>query len=221
MIDAAQMREGPKDAAMRQSDDARAAAGTSDTLSATARADCRALGMALKGDIGEAVEAVQNLILTYYDDVRAQATESFRTARRVALSGFVVVALTIGYLIVVDLGRRMQWFSNSGEIAGGMSIGTFGLIGGAIVEFLAAAQFLMQTRTAKQFGAFHICLERTHRYLLAYKIADSIHTDKDKTLERIACLMANAPMITREDIEGLARSPVRASTGQLPASVAG
>ena len=44
---------------------------------------------------------------------------------------------------------------------------------------------------------------------------------KDGTLEKIVCLMANAPMITREDIEGLASAAARPSASQLPAAIAG
>ena len=51
----------------------------------------------------------------------------------------------------------------------------------------------------KQFSAFHICLERTHRYLIAYKIADTIEHDKDETLQKLVCIMANAPMITSSE----------------------
>jgi hypothetical protein len=60
---------------------------------------------------------------------------------------------------------------------------------------------LTYARAAKQFGAFHICLERTHRYLVAFKIAEKINSsNRDKTLEELVCIMANAPMITGKDI---------------------
>ena len=62
---------------------------------------------------------------------------------------------------------------------------------------------MLYGRAARQFGAFHICLERTHRYLLAYKMAEQIQNDKDDTIEKIVCIMANAPMITRVDVEGV------------------
>src|SRR5262249_4839470 len=83
------------------------------------------------------------------------------------------------------------------------NVGAVGLIGGSLVEAIAGAQFVLYGRAARQFGAFHICLERTHRYLLAYKIADQIKVDKDQTLEKIVCIMANAPMITRQDIDAV------------------
>ena len=56
-------------------------------------------------------------------------------------------------------------------------------------------------KATRQFSAFHICLERTHRYLLAYKISEKIESGRDRALENIACIMANASMITRQDID--------------------
>jgi hypothetical protein len=50
---------------------------------------------------------------------------------------------------------------------------------------------------------FSYCLERTTRYLVAYKIADKIAAkfNKDQTLHDLVCIMANAPMITQRDID--------------------
>jgi hypothetical protein len=164
--------------------------------------DCEELARALGGDVGDAVEKIQKLILRYYDDVREQAAGSFRAARRVAIAGFVVLCVTLAYVMVAD---AAVWVGlTPKESQSGMSVGNLGLVAGAIVELLAGTQFWLHSRTSRQFGAFHICLERTHRYLLAYKIADTIGVNKEKTLEKIVCIMANAPMITREDIEGLA-----------------
>lgn len=159
--------------------------------------DCEELAKALGGDVGESVEKIQKLILRYYDDVRQQAAGSFNAARRVALAGFAVLTSTVAYVVAADIGAR--WYG--AKTAGVMDVGTVGLVAGAIVELLAGAQFVLHSRTTRQFSAFHICLERTHRYLLAYKIAETIQ-DKDKTLEKVVCIMANAPMITRADIEG-------------------
>jgi hypothetical protein len=164
---------------------------------------CEELGQAVeKSDVGKTVTAVQQLILRYYDNVREQADESFKSAKRVALFGFVLLILTLGYVIFIDLAlHRPNWgFLPS---SGGMSVGQIGLLSSAIVETIAGLQFFLYGRATRQFGAFHICLERTHRYLLAYKIADQMGVGKDEALLKIVCIMANAPMITRQDIEGL------------------
>src|SRR5262249_11930141 len=90
--------------------------------------------------------------------------------------------------------------------SGGMSVGHIGLVGSSIVEAIAGLQFYLYGKATRQFAAFHICLERTHRYLLAYKIAEQMDSGKDDALHKIVCIMANAPMITRQDIEGVESS---------------
>lgn len=49
------------------------------------------------------------------------------------------------------------------NIEGSMSAGQIGLIGGSIVGLLASTQFVLHARSSRQFRAFHMCLERTHR----------------------------------------------------------
>ena len=60
--------------------------------------------------------------------------------------------------------------------------------------------FWLFGRAAKQFNALHICLKRTHRYLIAYKIGENIGNNRDEMLGKLVCIMANAPMITSRDI---------------------
>jgi hypothetical protein len=179
---------------------------------------CEELGNAIGGDVGESMEKIQKLIFSYYVDVRNQADRSFRAARRVAIAGFVVLCVAVAYVMVVDLATRLDPnYVHGSEV---MTVGQLGLIAGAIVEILAGTQFWLHTRTSRQFGAFHICLERTHRYALAYKIAQTITTGKDATLEKIVCIMANAPMITREDMEGVtAGAPLRDNTSSLESTL--
>jgi len=161
--------------------------------------------------VGETAATVQRMIMRYYEDVRGQATDSFTSANRVASVGFVVLILTVMYVVSIDLASHIKfnWFQPAKE---GMNVGAIGLTSGAVVEAIAGMQFWLYSRAARQFGAFHICLERTHRYLLAYKMAEQIQNDRGRTLEKIVCIMANAPMITRADIEGV-------ESGQLLANL--
>ena len=149
--------------------------------------------------------------------MREQATESFESAKRVALFGFVILVLTIIYVIFIDLMLHRQ-ASGFATYTGGMSVGQIGLLGSGIVEAIAGLQFYLYGRATRQFGAFHICLERTHRYLLAYKIAEQIGAGKDDTLQKIVCIMANAPMITRQDIEGVESGGSAGAAAAPPAS---
>jgi len=149
---------------------------------------------------GIAPQGFNQLIMQYYQDVQGQSAESFESAKSVALLGFALFAATISYLIFSDLMPHINRFTAT---QGGIGVGAIGLISGSVVELIAGTQFFLYRNSARQFGAFHICLERTYRYLLAYTMAEQIGAkDKDKTIEKIVCIMANAPMITQQDIEG-------------------
>jgi hypothetical protein len=106
----------------------------------SAQDHCKAIGDAIaKGDIGETVTAIQKLILRYYDDVRGQAGESFESAKRVALFGFVLLVLTVVYVMVMDLMPHIS--ARFAQHAGGIGVGAIGLIGSSVVEFIAGVQF--------------------------------------------------------------------------------
>ena len=163
---------------------------------------CARLGDGCNGNIGETTKAVQDLILEYYADVHEQATASFRSAQILAFFGFLLLVGTVGYVIRLDWMRHLPPPGFIDSSKDGMTVGAIGVISGVIVEFLAGTQLFMHGRTARQFGSFHICLERTHRYLLAYRMAQETGEKAPQALEKIVCIMANAPMITRQDIEG-------------------
>lgn len=167
---------------------------------------CEGIGDALNGDVGTMVETVQKLILRYYTDVGLQATESFESAKRISAWGFGILVFTIAYIVIVDAAGHFNWGGFDANYKG-MGVGQLGLFAGAIVELIAGVQFVLYGKATKQFGAFHICLERTHRYLLAYKIADGIDKNRDETLQKIVCIMANAPMISARDIDGEGNTP--------------
>jgi hypothetical protein len=104
-----------------------------------------------------------------------------------------------------------------------LTVGGIGVVSGVLIEFIAAITFWLYSRVSSQFGAFHICLERTHRYLLAYKISEQIKGDRDATLRDLVCIMANAPMITRADIGAVQseRGTDRRLTQMLPSAQPG
>ena len=135
-----------------------------------------------QGGIGDIVAKHEKLILHYYQDVQDQAKKSFSTARWVSLVGFAVLIGTVVHAL---------WINPEASI----EMTSVGLLSGTLIEFIAAVAFWLYARGARQFGAFHICLERTHRYLLAYKIAEQIGSERDATLQKLVCIMANAPMI--------------------------
>ena len=159
-----------------------------------------------QGNLGDIVTKLERLILRYYADVLWQANQSFFSARRVAWVGFAVLAVTLAYALAFDALTRFGSLAPATDKA--MTVEKVGIVSAILVEFIAGINFWLYSRGARQFSAFHICLERTHRYLLAYKIADQIKSERDTTFRNIACIMASAPMIGQIDIKGSPREPV-------------
>jgi hypothetical protein len=172
----------------------------------TREKDCEALGKACDGSLGDIVTVHARIICRYYDDVLAQAQESFKSAKLVATVGFAVLIFTGCYVLAIDINSR---FSNTSKSEPPNTVANVGLISSALIEFIAGINFWLYARASKQFATFHICLERTNRYLIAYKISEKI-TDKnsqDETLEKLVCIMANASMITHGEIDLASGSP--------------
>lgn len=162
--------------------------------------ECDEVGAAIdQGTLGDIVAKHEKLILRYYEDVLQQAKQSFELAKSIAWIGFFVLIGSLACAILLDILYRFNMGVNVTEKS--LSIGTAGLIGGAIIEATAAGAFWLYSQTAKQFSAFHICLERTHRYLLTYKMTSELSSKKEDTLRDLVCIMARAPMIGQTSIE--------------------
>jgi hypothetical protein len=164
---------------------------------------CDELGKAVKdGDMGDIVANHEKLISQYYGDVLGQANTSFIVACGTAGIGFLVLIGTLVYAFTFRQGTGMdKW------VAG------IGTANGIVIEFIAGVTFWLYERVARQFGTFHICLERTHRYLLAYKIAEQVKQNRDGAFYELMCIMANAPMITRSDMDADDRRRAAATQG--------
>jgi hypothetical protein len=106
------------------------------------------------------------------------------------------------YILLTDLLSRIP-ISGFSMAQPSISFASLGIVSGILIEFIAGINFWLYARASKQFSAFHICLERTHRYLVAYKIAEGIQNKKDEALENLVCIMANAHMITHQDIDAV------------------
>jgi hypothetical protein len=152
-----------------------------------------------EGKMGGIVAPHEELILEYYNDVHEHVIESFRSAKRVAWVGFSVLIGTLCYKLAIDL---LSHFENIGPSTNSsITVSEFGLFSGTLIEFISAINFWLYARASKEFAAFHICLERTHRYLLTYLIAEQLDVNKENTLQDLVGIMANAPMITRDDMD--------------------
>jgi hypothetical protein len=149
---------------------------------------CQGFGAAIdRGSMGDIVARVQELVVRYYDDVRLQAERSFTLAQGSAIGGGVIFFLAFVYGVAVDF-KRPDTYTMFVPSA-------LGVISGAIIQVYAGVPYFLYKRVAEQFSAFHICLERTHRYIVAYQIARETKENKDDTLHDLVCIMANAPMI--------------------------
>jgi hypothetical protein len=167
---------------------------------------CDKVGSALNsGKLGDTVREHEKLIMQYYEDVQEQAKRSFNTAILISKIGFGVLIVTLVYALVFDGAHR---FFPDRLAESSFTVTSIGVVSGALIEFIAAVAFWLYSRGAKQFGAFHICLERTHRYLLAYKMVEELGSTKDQTLRDLVCIMASAPMITNQDIDSSVSKPV-------------
>jgi hypothetical protein len=180
---------------------------------------CDQLESALEGGLGDTVSAHERMILHYYRDVQEQADQSFRAAKTAAWVGFGVLIMTLVYSLVFDALAHFDMLDSRSDttkasaIAGDSvpanlrTVGGIGVVSGVLIEFIAGINFWLYGRAAKQFGAFHICLERTHRYLIAYKMCEEMAEKKDDTLRDLVCIMANAPMITAIESSGVSNVP--------------
>src|SRR5262245_26693428 len=152
------------------------------------RRTCDELSVAIEeGKIGDIVAKHEQLILHYYKDVQDQAKLSFSTARSAARIGFWVLIGTLVYALTFDALSRFKLAPGMTDVS--LTVAGIGLVSGGLIEFISGVAFWLYSRGARQFGAFHICLERTHRYLLAYTIAAQIKDRKDDALRDLMCIM--------------------------------
>ncbi len=155
---------------------------------------------AIQGTSVTSSPSMKKLILEYYKDVLEHAQKSFASAKSIARIGFWVLVVTLAYALLIDVLShvRITGFAMSEP---SLKVGGIGMVSGALIEFIAGVNFWLYSRASKQFSAFHICLERTHRYLVAYKIAEGIGDKgkRDETLRDLVCIMAHAPMISSHE----------------------
>jgi hypothetical protein len=156
--------------------------------------ECEELARTKPGDVHKIGSLLQQMILSYYQDVRRQAQQSFYCALGAAVVGtiFFIGAATL----VMQPGQEAS--------------AKIGLIAGALIQVISAINFWLYGRAARQFAAFHICLERTNRFLLANTLCENLDSQpmRDQVRTELIQVVAHAPMLTLEAIgvQSLSRS---------------
>jgi hypothetical protein len=140
-----------------------------------------------KIDLKETQKVAAHLLkmsVDYYGDVRKQANRSFFSA---------IVAAAVGILFFVYVCQQVMTGNAHGV--------TIGAIAGGLIQVISGINFYLYSKTTRQFGGFHICLERTNRYLLAYSYCENLSVSaQDACRQKLIEIMANAPMLTLEQV---------------------
>lgn len=148
---------------------------------------CQALANTSSGDTHEIGSLLFHMILNYYQDVREQAQQSFFCALGAAIVGTVFFVYA-AWQTMAEPGLDQAYIS---------------LIAGALIQVISGISFYLYFRTAKQFSSFHICLERTNRFLLANTLCQNLESPerKDAMREALIKTVADAPMLTLDILD--------------------
>lgn len=99
-----------------------------------------------------------DLINSYYSIALKHSERSFTWALRAAIAGLLFFITAIASLLL----RQPE------------QIALVSVIGGALIEFIAAVNFYLYGQTTKQLSEFRSGLERTSRYVLANSVAANL-----------------------------------------------
>ena len=124
------------------------------------------------------------LSIDYFDIVRKQAQHSFRSAL-----GFSILGTIFFFFALILMMRNQVPFSR------------LTLMAGVIVQVISAINFYLYAKTARQFAAFHACLERANRFLLANSLCEQLGNSKDGMRAELIRIIANAPLLSSDLVE--------------------
>jgi hypothetical protein len=146
---------------------------------------CDQIAKAHSDEVHVLAALLQGMIVTYYEDVRRQALFAFFAALFLEL-------IAIGF------------FFHSASKAMSADTGTVALsaVSGLLIQLITAVVFYLYAQSARQFAAFHTCLERTNRFLLANAMVEHLPEEQraSKRSDVITAII-NAPMLTLAMIE--------------------
>jgi hypothetical protein len=157
------------------------------TIVKTLLKNCEDIATAERGDTHVIASLLQKMMVTYYSDVRKQAMLSFWSALGAAGVGMLFFLYAIANSMLPDMSKSSL----------------IGLVAGALAQLISAVNFYLYFKAARQFATFHICLERTNRFLLANTIAETLDGAAREDVRRaLVETIASAPMLTLETVTG-------------------
>jgi hypothetical protein len=147
----------------------------------------------MRGNISRTPDDIQQIgslflqiIIHYYKDVRRQAALAFIVA-------FVFEIAAVGFFV----------FSANAAMRGGtITTAALSAVSGLLIQIMTGVVFYLYSQSARQFGAFHICLERTNCFLLAHSMTEHLpEAERVAKQAEIITVIVNAPMLTPEITE--------------------
>jgi hypothetical protein len=149
--------------------------------------NCTEIAAAPAGNTHAIASVLQKMIVFYYEDVRKQAMLSFWSAIAAAVAGILVLLYAIGHTMSSGISEKS----------------VIALVASVLAQFISGVSFYLYFKAARQFASFHICLERTNRYLLANTIAEGLQDPARSEVKRaLVKTIASAPMLTVEAVTG-------------------
>src|SRR5262249_31766869 len=103
----------------------------------------------VKADLPHITSMYLTMSIRYYADVLSQAKQSFY---------FALLAAGVGVVFFISAARGMM---NGGKVQ------WISLIAGALLQVISGTCFYLYGKASAQFATFHICLDRSNRFLLA------------------------------------------------------
>jgi hypothetical protein len=143
---------------------------------------CDKLGEVPPGETNLLASKLWNISIAYYEDVKKQARMSFVAALTLAVAGTGILFWAVKLMI----DNRVEGSQLS-------------LVSGVIIQVISGIIFYLYSRTAKQLFTFHVCLERSNRFLLANTLCDNIDGSvNDEMRKELIRLIATAPLLSQK-----------------------
>ncbi len=146
---------------------------------------CDQIAITAPDNVQETARLMQKMIVSYYQDVRRQALLAFFAA-------FVLEVVAVAFFV----------YAAYMTMGGTIQTAALSAISGFLIQLMTAVVFYLYSQSARQFAGFHICLERTNRYLLANALVEHL-PDAERATKRaeLISVVLNAPTLTLSMIE--------------------